>query len=209
MRMDLKQMSELLGYTLEHENQEIKNLVYDSRQVTKGSVFFAIKGQDSDGHQYIEDAVRNGAIAVVGEESLNPACLYFEVFNTKKALAIISSKFYGEPSKNMNLVGVIGTNGKTTITYLIQHVFECLGIDSGLIGTNGSWVGQKKKASRTTPLSPDLNELLQEGVRHNLPYVVMEVSSHGIKENRVDQLDFDRLIFTNITEEHLDYHKTF
>ena len=207
--MDLKQMGELLGYTLEHENQEIKNLVYDSRQVTKGSVFFAIKGQDSDGHQYIEDAVCNGAIAVVGEESLNPACLYFEVFNTKKALAIISSKFYGEPSKNMNLVGVIGTNGKTTITYLIQHVFECLGIDSGLIGTNGSWVGQKKKASRTTPLSPDLNELLQEGVRHNLPYVVMEVSSHGIKENRVDQLDFDRLIFTNITEEHLDYHKTF
>ena len=207
--MDLKQMSELLGVRLKEKNQEIINLAYDSRQVVKGSVFFAIKGQDQDGHQYIDQAIEKGAIAIVGEAALEVNGLYFQVFNTKKALAIVSSYFYHEPSKDMNLVGVIGTNGKTTITYLIQHVFECLGIDSGLIGTNGSWVGQKKKASHTTPMSPDLNELLLEGVRHNLPYVVMEVSSHGIKENRVDQIDFNRLIFTNITEEHLDYHKTF
>lgn len=202
-------MSELLGFQLSEKNQEIVNLAYDSRQVVKGSVFFAIKGQNQDGHQYIEQAVENGAIAIVGEQPLQLNGLYFQVFNTKKALAIISSYFYHEPSKDMNLVGVIGTNGKTTITYLIQHVFECLGIDSGLIGTNGSWVGQKKRATHTTPMSPDLNDLLLEGVRHNLPYVVMEVSSHGIKENRVDQIDFNRLVFTNITEEHLDYHKTF
>lgn len=202
-------MSELLGFQLNEKNQEIVNLAYDSRQVVKGSVFFAIKGQNQDGHQYIDQAVENGAIAIVGEQPLQLNALYFQVFNTKKALAIISSYFYHEPSKDMNLVGVIGTNGKTTITYLIQHVFECLGIDSGLIGTNGSWVGQKKRATHTTPMSPDLNDLLLEGVRHNLPYVVMEVSSHGIKENRVDQIDFNRLVFTNITEEHLDYHKTF
>ena len=202
-------MSELLGFQLNEKNQEIVNLAYDSHQVVKGSVFFAIKGQNQDGHQYIEQAVENGAIAIVGEQPLQLNALYFQVFNTKKALAIISSYFYHEPSKDMNLVGVIGTNGKTTITYLIQHVFECLGIDSGLIGTNGSWVGQKKRATHTTPMSPDLNDLLLEGVRHNLPYVVMEVSSHGIKENRVDQIDFNRLVFTNITEEHLDYHKTF
>ena len=121
----------------------------------------------------------------------------------------MSNEYYETPSKDINLVGVIGTNGKTTITYLIQHVFECLGVDSGLIGTNGSWVGQKKKATHTTPMSLDLNDLLKEGVKHNLPYLVMEVSSHGIKENRVDQIQFDRLIFTNITPEHLDYHKTF
>ncbi len=93
MRMDLKQMSELLGYTLEHENQEIKNLVYDSRQVTKGSVFFAIKGQDSDGHQYIEDAVRNGAIAVVGEESLNPGVYILRCLIQKKRWLLFRLSF--------------------------------------------------------------------------------------------------------------------
>lgn len=207
--MNLREMSELLGYRFIDENQAISNLAYDSRQVEPGGVFFAIKGQDQDGHEYIDKAIEKGAIAVVGEEDLTLDVPYFQVFNTKKALAVVSNEFYQTPSKDISLVGVIGTNGKTTITYLIQHVFECLGVDSGLIGTNGSWVGQKIKASRTTPMSLDLNDLLKEGVKNNLPYLVMEVSSHGIKENRVDQIQFDRLIFTNITPEHLDYHKTF
>lgn len=207
--MNLHEMSALLGHTFKGEKQVISQLAYDSRQVEAGSVFFAIRGQDQDGHQYIEKAIEKGAIAIVGEEDLTLEVPYFQVFNTKKALAIVSNVFFGKPSKDISLVGVIGTNGKTTITYLIQHVFECLGVDSGLIGTNGSWVGQKKKATHTTPMSVDLNDLLQEGVKHNLPYLVMEVSSHGIKENRVDQIQFDRLIFTNITPEHLDYHKTF
>lgn len=207
--MNLHEMSALLGHTFKGEKKVISQLAYDSRQVEAGSVFFAIRGQDQDGHQYIEKAIEKGAIAIVGEEDLTLEVPYFQVFNTKKALAIVSNVFFGKPSKDISLVGVIGTNGKTTITYLIQHVFECLGVDSGLIGTNGSWVGQKKKATHTTPMSVDLNDLLQEGVKHNLPYLVMEVSSHGIKENRVDQIQFDRLIFTNITPEHLDYHKTF
>ena len=207
--MNLHEMSALLGHTFKGEKKVISQLAYDSRQVEAGSVFFAIRGQDQDGHQYIEKAIEKGAIAIVGEEDLTLEVPYFQVFNTKKALAIVSNVFFGKPSKDISLVGVIGTNGKTTITYLIQHVFECLGVDSGLIGTKGSWVGQKKKATHTTPMSVDLNDLLQEGVKHNLPYLVMEVSSHGIKENRVDQIQFDRLIFTNITPEHLDYHKTF
>ena len=207
--MNLYEMSKVLGHRYEGENQIISNLAYDSRRVEVGGVFFAIKGQNQDGHQYIEKAIQNGAIAIVGEDDLTLNIPYFRVFNSKKALAVVSNEFYDKPSKDMSLVGVIGTNGKTTITYLIQHVFECLGLDSGLIGTNGSWVGKKKKATHTTPMSLDLNELLYEGVKNNLPYLVMEVSSHGIKENRVDQIDFDRLIFTNITPEHLDYHKTF
>ncbi|MDE5978365.1 MAG: UDP-N-acetylmuramoyl-L-alanyl-D-glutamate--2,6-diaminopimelate ligase [Turicibacter sp.] len=207
--MNLLEMSRLLGLNLQGENQAISNLAYDSREVKPGGVFFAIRGQDQDGHQYIDQAIKNGAIAVVGEEDVNIDVPYFQVFNTKKALAVVSNEYYHSPSKKINLIGVIGTNGKTTITYLIQQVFECLGVDSGLIGTNGSWVGEKKKASHTTPMSLDLNELLDEGVKNNLPYLVMEVSSHGIKENRVDQIHFDRLIFTNITPEHLDYHKTF
>ena len=207
--MNLVEMSDLLGIRFIGENQVISNLAYDSREIEPGGVFFAIKGQDQDGHEYIEKAIENGAIAIVGEEDLTFDIPYFQVFNTKKALAVVSNEYYETPSKDINLVGVIGTNGKTTITYLIQHVFECLGVDSGLIGTNGSWVGQKKKATHTPPMSLVLNDLLKEGVKHNLPYLVMEVSSHGIKENRVDQIQFDRLIFTNITPEHLDYHKTF
>lgn len=207
--MNLVEMGELLGIQFTGKNQTISNLAYDSRAVKAGGVFFAIKGQDQDGHQYIEKAIQNGAIAIVGEKDLSLDVPYFQVFNTKKALAVVSNEYYGTPSKDINLVGIIGTNGKTTITYLIQHVFESLGINSGLIGTNGSWVGQTKKATHTTPMSLDLNYLLQDSVKNNLQYLVMEVSSHGIKENRVDQIHFDRLIFTNITPEHLDYHKIF
>ncbi|MGL4372184.1 MAG: UDP-N-acetylmuramoyl-L-alanyl-D-glutamate--2,6-diaminopimelate ligase, partial [Turicibacter sp.] len=184
-------------------------IVYDSRQVIEGSVFFACTGVDQDGYMYVNDAFNKGAIAVIGEKDYKGKGNYIIVPNAKKALAVISAHYYHKPSKYLNLVGVIGTNGKTTITYLIQHVFECLGIDTGLIGTNGSWVGKKKKATHTTPLSTDLNELLKECVEHNLTHVIMEVSSHGIKENRIDQIHFNRLIFTNITPEHLDYHKTF
>ena len=161
--MNLYEMSKVLGHRYEGENQIISNLAYDSRRVEVGGVFFAIKGQNQDGHEYIEKAIQNGAIAIVGEEDLTLNIPYFRVFNSKKALAVVSNEFYDKPSKDMSLVGVIGTNGKTTITYLIQHVFECLGLDSGLIGTNGSWVGKKKKATHTTPMSLDLNELLYEG----------------------------------------------
>ena len=207
--MNLVEMSDLLGIRFIGENQVISNLAYDSREIEPGGVFFAIKGQDQDGHEYIEKAIQNGAIAIVGEEDLTFDIPYFQVFNTKKALAVVSNEYYQTPSKDINLVGVIGTNGKTTITYLIQHVFECLGVDSGLIGTNGSWVGQKKKATHTTPMSLDLNDLLKEGVKHNLPYLVMEVSSHALSLKRVENLFYKIGIFTNLTEDHLDFHKTF
>jgi len=209
MMMKLIEMSKILNRPFDGENKEILNLTYDSRKVTTGSVFFAITGEEKDGHQFIEDAIERGAIAIVGEGHFQLPVPYFQVFNTKKSLALLSNYFYDEPSKKLHMIGVTGTNGKTTITYLVQHVFDGLGINSGLIGTNGWWVGLKKQATHTTPMSVDLNELLLEGVKHEIPYVVMEVSSHGIKENRVDQIDFDRFIFTNITEEHLDYHKTF
>ena len=129
--MNLVEMGELLGIQFTGKNQTISNLAYDSRGAKAGGVFFAIKGQDQDGHQYIEKAIQNGAIAIVGEKDLSLDVPYFQVFNTKKALAVVSNEYYGTPSKDINLVGIIGTNGKTTITYLIQHVFESLGIISG------------------------------------------------------------------------------
>ncbi len=206
--MDLKQIYDLLQRQLTRENEEIREIVYDSRQVQAGDVFVALKGEHVDGHQFIEAVLNQGASLVIGEREFKHLN-YLRVHDTKKALAVLCAAYYENPSFELSLVGVIGTNGKTTITYLIQHVFECLGINSGVIGTNGTWVGQKIKATHTTPLSKELNGLLKDAVNLDIPYVIMEVSSHGIKENRIDQLLFRRLIFTNITPEHLDYHKTF
>ena len=207
--MELIEISRLLNRKLIGENKKVVNLAYNSADVIDGSVFFAIKGSTENGHRYIEEAINKGAIAVIGEEDLPSLTVpYFKVYNTKKALALTADYFYGAPSKKLHLLGVTGTNGKTTVTSLIHDVFNQLGVKSGLIGTNGWWMGASKAATHTTPMSSDLNQLLRDGMRHQLTHVVMEVSSHGIKENRVDQIDFNRFIFTNLTEDHLDYHPT-
>jgi len=207
--MKLSELSRILDQPFTGPDLTIENLAYDSRRVGADTVFFAIKGEDHDGHRYVGDAIQSGAIAIVGEDAIYSEVPYFRVPNAKKALARISDAFYGRPSRKLHLGGVTGTNGKTTITYIIRHVFKELGLENGVIGTNAWEVGKVMPATHTTPMSLELNQLLHEGHAQGITHVVMEVSSHGIKENRVDQIDFDRFIFTNITSEHMDYHPTF
>ena len=207
--MNLSQLYRLLGWELSGPDQAIASLEYDSRKVKAGSLFFAIPGEADDGHSYIQSAFDRGALAVIGEKPWPGQGRYLQVFSTKKALALAAHNFFGKPSANLHLVGVTGTNGKTTITSLIHQVYEAMGQSCGLIGTNEWLVGVSKKSTHTTPMSVELNQLLAEGVGLGLERLAMEVSSHGIKENRVDHISFDRFIFTNLTPDHLDYHKTF
>ena len=207
--MRLLELSKVLDLPYSGKDHEVTTIAYDSRCVVAGSVFFAIKGEDQDGHRYVGDAIGKGAIAVVGEDAVFSEVPYFRVHNAKKALARASAAFYQSPSKQLHLVGVTGTNGKTTITYLLHHILSALGHYTGLIGTNEWRVGQVRPATHTTPMALELNEMLAEGKKEGISHIVMEVSSHGIKENRVDQIDFDRFIFTNATNDHMDYHKTF
>ena len=207
--MKLSELSRILDQPFTGVDADVKNLAYDSRKVVSETVFFAIKGEDHDGHRYVGNAIQNGAVAIVGEDAIFSEVPYFRVPNAKKALARVSDAFYERPSKKLHMGGVTGTNGKTTITYIIRHVFKELNLKSGLIGTNEWDVGKTMPATHTTPMSLELNRLLFEGAKEGVTHVIMEVSSHGIKENRIDQIDFDRFIFTNITSEHMDYHPTF
>ncbi len=200
------------------EAKEIENITIDSRNVRDNSIFVAISGYKTDGHNYIQEAIRKGAKAIVLE---NDSALQDEVFtteqvvkilvpNSRKSLAEISNQFYGEPSKKIKLIGITGTKGKTTTSYYIKNIFDKSRIKSGLIGTNKNLIGQKEiKAELTTPQSNKINELLTEMLVENCTHCVMEISSHALDLHRVDFLDFDVAVYTNITSDHLDYHKTF
>lgn len=199
-------------------NAEIISVEYDSRKVVKNSLFVAIKGFKTDGHLFIEKAIENGASAVVLEdENTDIAGLLkstgtagIKVSDSRKSMAQISDYFYGHPSRKMKLVGVTGTKGKTTTTFYIKSIFENAGFKCGLIGTIENYIGEKAvKALLTTPQSNEINELMYEMVNEGCKYCVMEVSSVAADLSRVDYLDFDYGVFTNITSDHMDYHKTF
>ena len=190
---------------------EIKGIAYDSRQVQPGYLFVAITGFQTDGHQYVQKALENGAVAVAVEKEValpkDVAVLFCN--NNRKLLAQLGAAFYGHPSRQMTLVGVTGTNGKTSTTYLIKRVLEEKGKTVGLIGTIQNMIGQKElHTGRTTPESLDLQALFGEMKEAGVTDVVMEVSSHALDLHRVDETDFDVAIFTNLTRDHLDYHKT-
>ena len=207
--MKLERLKKLLGSQVSVKSSEIKGLAYDSRSVKVGFVFFALPGASSDGHDYINDAIDAGAIAIVSERDIDCGLPVFVVLSSKKALALASHHFYHESSNKIKMVGVTGTNGKTTVTHLIHHVYELLEVKSGLIGTNRYVVPDAPKVTNTTPISHDLNAMLASSFDSGIRHVIMEVSSHGIKENRVDHIDFDAFVFTNLTEDHLDYHPNF
>lgn len=199
-------------------NVEIKNIVYDSREASDGSLFVAIKGLNVDGHRFIPEAVLAGAVAVVLEDDGVVEDDYFNergvvkvvVHDSRKALALISSAFYGFPSRKLKLVGVTGTNGKTTTTHLIKSILESVGLKTGLIGTINYVIGDEIiPAVQTTPEALDLNRFLSEMVDKNISACVMEVSSHSLALDRVYGLDFDVGVFTNLTQDHLDFHRTF
>jgi len=200
------EVKKVTGETL----KEIEGIAYHSKQIRKGFLFAAIRGLEADGHQFIEEAVERGAEAVVLEEEHKiPNRTMIFVSNSRQALAKISSNFYGNPSFQMTLIGITGTNGKTTTTYLLESIFKKAGWNVGVIGTISYRSGQKTTpAPNTTPESLDLQRILWEMWREGTSHVIMEVSSHGLDLERVFGCQFDSVVFTNFTSEHLDYHKT-
>ena len=192
---------------------EVTDLQIDSRKVSDGSCFIALKGSISDGHDYIEAAIANGAKAIVCEvlpAQLKEGVTYVEVENSASAAGYISHNFYNEPSLKIKLVGVTGTNGKTTIVTLLWKLFTGLGYKCGLISTVQNQIGDEIiLATHTTPDAISVNALLHKMVDAGCRYVFMECSSHAIHQHRISGLQFTGALFSNITHDHLDYHKTF
>ena len=188
-------------------------LTYDSRSVGAGDCFFAVKGVQSDGHDYIGASVAAGARAVVCERmpaATDPAVCYVQVTDTRAAMADMAAAFYGDPSRELKLVGVTGTNGKTTTATLLCDLFDALGYQAGLISTVVYRIGRRTvESTHTTPDAIRLNAMLREMVDAGCGYCFMEVSSHAIVQERIRGLHFAGGVFTNITHDHLDYHKTF
>nr|WP_199079501.1 UDP-N-acetylmuramoyl-L-alanyl-D-glutamate--2,6-diaminopimelate ligase [Pedobacter sp. ASV19] len=202
-------ITELVGLT----NREVSALTFDSRQVAKGSVFFAIKGTLSDGHSYIAQTVEAGAEVIVCEEmpsELKEGITYIQVEDSHIALGKAASNFYEHPSAGLKLIGITGTNGKTTIATLLFKLFRALGYNVGLISTVQNQINEEIiPATHTTPNPIALNELLQKMVRKGCEFCFMEVSSHAVAQHRIEGLDFTGGVFSNITHDHLDFHKTF
>ena len=191
-------------------NLDIDEIFYDSRKTTEKSLFVAIDGFKTDGHDYIEEAINKGAVAIVMEENKNidTNIILIKVKDTRLALAKIASNFYNYPSAEMNLIGVTGTNGKTTTTYLVKSIFEAANKKIGIVGTIGSVVGSEKvKTQNTTPESLDLQRTFDMMVKSNIDNCIMEVSSHALELNRVAYSNFNVGIFTNLSVDHLDFHK--
>ena len=190
--------------------KEINGIAYHSKQVREDFLFAAIRGAEADGHQFVKEAIERGAEAVVLEEEQKVSNRTMVLVpDSRRALAKISSNFYGDPSSKVILIGITGTNGKTTTTYLLESIFKKAGWNVGVIGTINYRFGQKTTpALNTTPESLDLQRILWEMVREGTSHVIMEVSSHGIDLSRVLGCQFDGVVFTNLTSEHLDYHKT-
>ena len=199
--------------TVGSADMPIENIQFDSRKVEAGSLFVATKGTAADGHQYITTAIEKGAVAVVCEDlpaDQTPNVTYIKVENSSDALGKMASAWYGFPSSKMTLVGVTGTNGKTTIATLLYQLFRKLGHKSGLLSTVCNYVNEVAvEATHTTPDALALNELLAQMVDAGCEYAFMEVSSHSVDQRRIAGLQFDGGVFTNITRDHIDYHLTF
>ncbi|AWH73047.1 UDP-N-acetylmuramoyl-L-alanyl-D-glutamate--2,6-diaminopimelate ligase [Dokdonia sp. Dokd-P16] len=191
----------------------ITNVHFDSRKVSLNDVFVAVRGTQSDGHDYITNAVNQGAIAIICEElpeQIVNGITYVKVADTSSALATIASNFYGNPSANLKLIGITGTNGKTTIASLLYQLFQKAGYKTGLLSTVKILVDKTEyKATHTTPDSLTINKYLAEMSEAGVEYCFMEVSSHGIHQKRTEGLRFEGGIFTNLSHDHLDYHDTF
>jgi len=190
---------------------DIEGIAYDSRQVKKNYIFVALRGFREDGTVFIEDAIRRGAVAIVSESDLRlrRSVTHVLVENARRAMAEMSCAFYDHPSDKLKVIGVTGTNGKTTTSFLIHNLLEAEGLAPGLMGTVHYQVGSRFiPATRTTPEAPDVQYLLDQMVRAGCRSAVMEVSSHALKQFRVEGTDFDVGVFTNLTRDHLDYHGT-
>ena len=189
---------------------EIRGICYDSRYVQPGELFVAVKGLQSDGHRYMADAVKKGAAAVLCQQAPEGECPYVLTPDSRLALCLVSAAWFGRPAEKLTLVGVTGTNGKTTSTILIKHLLEdCLGAKVGLVGTISNWIGDVElPTERTTPESYELQKLFRQMVDAGCTHAVMEVSSHALALDRVAGVPFAAGLFTNLTQDHLDFHGT-
>ena len=192
---------------------QIESLAFDSRRVGPNSLFVAIKGEQSDGHEYIEAAIKAGAIAIVCEKlppEINPNCTYLEVANSAQALGILASNYYQNPSQHIKVVGVTGTNGKTSVVSMLYQLYLTLGYSVGLVSTVKVCYGSTvKEATHTTPDPLQIQAHFAEMYKAGITHCFMEVSSHGIAQERISGIEFTGGVFTNLTHDHLDYHKTF
>ena len=194
-------------------DKEISGIQMDSRQIKEGDLFVAVKGTQTDGHAYIGKAIEKGATAVVCEtlpETLSETVTYIQVNDSEDAVGRLATTFYGDPTSKLDLIGVTGTNGKTTIATLLYNMFRKFGYKAGLISTVCNYIdGEAIPTDHTTPDPITLNQLLGRMADEGCKYAFMEVSSHAVAQKRIGGLKFAGGIFTNLTRDHLDYHKTF
>ncbi len=194
-------------------NIDVAGIHFDSRKIKKNYLFVAVRGTEMDGHHFIQSAIDNGASSVVCEElpqDLSDDICYIQVKDSAETLGYLINHWFDFPSKKLKLVGVTGTNGKTTIATLLYRLFKKMGYEAGLISTVCNYVGNEKlETTHTTPDAITLNELLNQMVEKNCEYVFMEVSSHSVEQKRIAGLEFKGGIFTNLTRDHIDYHQTF
>lgn len=212
--MILKSLLKGLDYEVIKGNEEskVQNIRYDNRKIEQGDAFVCVKGFKVDGHSFIGDAIKKGAKTLIVQEDVSAQedITIIKVRDTRKALAIMSSNYFGNPKDKLKIIGITGTNGKTTSAFIIKSILEKAGFMTGLIGTIANYIGNKKvDAVRTTPESYELHELFKNMVDAGVEYCVMEVSSHSLELDRVYGIQFEEGIFTNLTIDHLDFHKTF
>src|SRR5688572_17790082 len=211
--MELRQLVKELGAASVEGalDREVSGIAYDSRRVTPGMVFVAVPGQRTDGHEYINIALERGATAIICERNgiLPQRATKIKVADVREALARVSASYYDHPSSKLKVIGVTGTNGKTTVSFMVKSILEAAGIKTGLMGTVRYEIGDRViPAQRTTPESLEVQQMMAQMVRAGCQACVMEVSSHALEQKRVAGIDFDVAIFTNLTRDHLDFHKT-
>lgn len=212
--MNLKQILSGIDYKIikGSDDLEIREIQYDSREVKDGDLFVCIEGYSTDGHKYINSAYSKGAQAIICSKDVEsiPDCTVIMVEDSRKALALAAANYYDHPADKLKVMGITGTNGKTTSTFMIKSILDAAGHKVGLIGTIANYIGNKKIPShRTTPESLELQKLFKDMIDDGVSYCVMEVSSHSLYLDRVYGVKFAQAIFTNLTQDHLDFHKTF
>ncbi|MCK4556212.1 MAG: UDP-N-acetylmuramoyl-L-alanyl-D-glutamate--2,6-diaminopimelate ligase, partial [Candidatus Aminicenantes bacterium] len=193
------------------ETEDIQGIAYSSKNAQPGFLFAALKGVKKDGIEYVEEALLNGAVAVLSDQAKpeNFPKTWIQVSDTREALALSSANFYSHPSQKMKVIGITGTKGKTTITYILEEILKKSSFTPGVIGTiSYRGPGMNVSAALTTPEAPDIQRILSEMHAHGVTHCFMEVSSHALDLKRVIGIEFDVLVFTNLSGDHLDYHQT-
>ncbi|WHX27076.1 UDP-N-acetylmuramoyl-L-alanyl-D-glutamate--2,6-diaminopimelate ligase [Virgibacillus halodenitrificans] len=209
--MKLKELLDVIPFyqkTQSVEEIEITNIEMDSRKVEEGNLFVCISGFTVDGHDYVKEAVKNGAITIIAEKEVKTTVPVIVVPDTSRVLSMLAVKFYGNPTGKLPLIGVTGTNGKTTVSYVLEKIFNEFQKKTGIIGTIQTKIGDSSyPVNNTTPDALHLQKTFHEMQKQNVEQVIMEVSSHALDQGRVYGCDFDIAIFTNLSQDHLDYHK--